>query len=462
MAGEVIFKICSNGEEKTLAFVERSQNHYLQKYLADVRKDIIGEVGELLPIRFRFRMKGMPVSRKQEERITLQKCSVEQQEDNDVIIKILIEESPEEKSPAVDNVLSSFTAPSTSKTALASSTNPFTKTVETTKHDLDTLLEEAEIANAKLQSLQQSPPHRPWYGKANFTCKNCHFKGHKVTKPCTLPPCRGFNECGILSMHQAHKVQISQAKSEVKSLERKVKNKQDELESLSLMQGRTRANFFSTMRPRLLNCDPIKYSSRETLENDLRVLASACNHKLPDDNIDLEDIISKKKNECHQLKRSSSSVEVHEVATSPKHRAVDQRRSQDSKRLRNITKRRQQSPPRRYNDKKRDKGYEWRKNLQPSPLTLPQRQQPLPTLTTIEWGSIQVRWLQARQAILVIVIRVMKVLLFCHLHQAHPAGLLGDVYRTQNVASICWTKMYSAQMTHILMEQEKPQMLLSI
>jgi len=363
----VIFKICSNGEEKTLAFVERSQNHYLQKYLADVRKDIIGEVGELLPIRFRFRMKGMPVSRKQEERITLQKCSVEQQEDNDVIIKILIEESPEEKSPAVDNVLSSFTAPSTSKTALASSTNPFTKTVETTKHDLDTLLEEAEIANAKLQSLQQSPPHRPWYGKANFTCKNCHFKGHKVTKPCTLPPCRGFNECGILSMHQAHKVQISQAKSEVKSLERKVKNKQDELESLSLMQGRTRANFFSTMRPRLLNCDPIKYSSRETLENGLRVLASACNHKLPDDNIDLEDIISKKKNECHQLKRSSSSVEVHEVATSPKHRAVDQRRSQDSKRLRNITKRRQQSPPRRYNDKKRDKGYEWRKNLQPSP-----------------------------------------------------------------------------------------------
>ncbi|KAK3703414.1 hypothetical protein QZH41_003910 [Actinostola sp. cb2023] len=263
--------------------------------------------------------------------------------------------------------IKNFAAPSTSKTALVSSTNPFTKTVETTKHDLDTLLEEAEIANAKLQSLQQSPPHRPWYGKANFTCKNCHFKGHKVTKPCTLPPRRGFNECGILSMHQAHKVQISQAKSEVKSLERKVKNKQDELESLSLMQGRTRANFFSTMRPRLLNCDPIKYSSRETLENDLRVLASACNHKLPDDNIDLEDIISKKKNECHQLKRSSSSVEVHEVATSPKHRAVDQQRSQDSKRLRNITKRRQQSPPRRYNDKKRDKGYEWRKNLQPSP-----------------------------------------------------------------------------------------------
>ena len=48
------------------------------------------------------------------------------------------------------------------------------------------------------------------------------------------------------------------------------------------------------MRPRLLECDPIKYSCRQTLENDLRILAAACNHKVPKDNgSDVEEMIRK-------------------------------------------------------------------------------------------------------------------------------------------------------------------------
>ena len=53
------------------------------------------------------------------------------------------------------------------------------------------------------------------------------------------------------------------------------------------------------MRPRLLECDPIKYSCRQTLENDLRILAATSYHKVPKDNgSDLEEMIRKKKDDC--------------------------------------------------------------------------------------------------------------------------------------------------------------------
>lgn len=85
-------------------------------------------------------------------------------------------------------------------------------------------------------------------------------------------------------MHSDHKVEINKAKQEIKTLTKKLKDKKEEKESMELMKGRTKANFFSIMRPRLLECDPIKYSCRQTLENDLRILAAACNHKVPKDN----------------------------------------------------------------------------------------------------------------------------------------------------------------------------------
>lgn len=77
---------------------------------------------------------------------------------------------------------------------------------------------------------------------------------------------------------------------------------------MELMKGRTKANFFSIMRPQLLECDPIKYSCRPTLENDLRILAAACNHKVPKDNgSDLEEMIRKKKDDCKSYVTPNSS-----------------------------------------------------------------------------------------------------------------------------------------------------------
>ena len=174
----------------------------------------------------------------------------------------------------------SLVPPSASK----DSQDAFEKTCKQVQREVESLEDDIKLAQAKLHSLEEIPSHRPWYGKANFSCTNCHYKGHKVSKPCTLRECGGYNECGILAMHSNHNVEINKAKQEIKSLTRKLKDKKEEKESMELMKGRTKANLFSIMRPRLLECDPIKYSCRSTLENDLRVLAAACKHTVPKEN----------------------------------------------------------------------------------------------------------------------------------------------------------------------------------
>jgi hypothetical protein len=66
---------------------------------------------------------------------------------------------------------------------------------------------------------------------------------------------------------------------------------------------RTKTNFFSMMRKRLQLCNPVKYSDRVCLDNDLRVLSAACKNKVPkDDNVDLEEII-----ESHRKQSSNKS-----------------------------------------------------------------------------------------------------------------------------------------------------------
>jgi len=48
-------------------------------------------------------------------------------------------------------------------------------------------------------------------------------------------------------MHSDHKVVINKAKQEIKTLTKKLKDKKEEKESMELMKGRTKANFFSIM-----------------------------------------------------------------------------------------------------------------------------------------------------------------------------------------------------------------------
>lgn len=73
---------------------------------------------------------------------------------------------------------------------------------------------------------------------------------------------------------------------------------------MSYTRERTRVNFFSVVRTRLQNCNPIQYSSRVCLDNDLRVLAAACKHKVPANGVNLEEIIENYKRNAATYKTS--------------------------------------------------------------------------------------------------------------------------------------------------------------
>ena len=66
------------------------------------------------------------------------------------------------------------------------------------------------ISKAKLESLKVAPRDRGLAGRySNFTCSSCHYKGHRVNN-CMLQPCRGYFECGQLSLHREHRDDVKQ------------------------------------------------------------------------------------------------------------------------------------------------------------------------------------------------------------------------------------------------------------
>ena len=72
--------------------------------------------------------------------------------------------------------------------------------------------------------------------------------------------------------------------------------------SFFFARERTRTNFFAVTRKKLQCHNPIKYSNRTTLDNDLRILATACNHRVPSDTADLEQIIENYRNKASRVK----------------------------------------------------------------------------------------------------------------------------------------------------------------
>ena len=77
---------------------------------------------------------------------------------------------------------------------------------------------------------------------------------------------------------------------------------------LFFARERTRTNFFAVTRKKLQCHNPIKYSNRTTLDNDLRILATACNHRVPSDTADLEQIIENYRNKASMVKSVQNHV----------------------------------------------------------------------------------------------------------------------------------------------------------
>lgn len=80
-----------------------------------------------------------------------------------------------------------------------------------------------------------------------------------------------------------------------------------------VFRERTRTNFFAQTRKKLQYSNPIKYSNRTALDNDLRILATACNHRVPSDTADLEQIIESYRNKAGSMKSVQNNTNDHLV-----------------------------------------------------------------------------------------------------------------------------------------------------
>ena len=138
----------------------------------------------------------------QEEKLHLQKCIGEKERGKVFSWSIQVHNSLEKKdSREISTQSSSKKSISLNPpSALKDGQDAFEKTNRQIQCEVESLEDDIQLAQAKLHSLEEIPSHQPWYGRANFTCTNCHYKCHKVSKPCTLPACGGY-ECGILAMY---------------------------------------------------------------------------------------------------------------------------------------------------------------------------------------------------------------------------------------------------------------------
>ena len=117
----------------------------------------------------------------QEEKLHSQKCIGEEESGKVFSLSIQVHNSLEKKDSREISTQSS-SKKSVSLNPLSASKDgqdAFEKTTRQIQCEV-ALLDDIQLAQAKLHSLEEIPSHRPWYGRANFTCTNCHYKGHKT------------------------------------------------------------------------------------------------------------------------------------------------------------------------------------------------------------------------------------------------------------------------------------------
>ena len=200
-----------------LAIIERDEK-FLDQTCAGGRKEIISEIGEMLPSTFRFVLWGNPLSSKQESIYTLRKCAIQIQDDkyptSTEIFRVRIcALACEDSGSAGVNLKLQASAPasSTSSTSFQTSNigeKAIDRLLENLSEQRQSLEFRLQLAQATISSLKEKPKERATIGRnPTFTCSNCHFKGHRVTG-CHQPPCQGYFECGNTLLHKEHREEV--------------------------------------------------------------------------------------------------------------------------------------------------------------------------------------------------------------------------------------------------------------
>ena len=113
----------------------------------------------------------------------------------------------------------------------------------------------ASCENIVSRSQTSSSPPPPWLWHTKVKCSKA--------------PCTDIDACKIKEKHPEHKPKISQLQREIRSLENKAQEEEDDLKSFTAAHERAKSSFFYVMRPRLKRQNQVKYSNRRRLDREI-------------------------------------------------------------------------------------------------------------------------------------------------------------------------------------------------
>ncbi|CAG2212602.1 unnamed protein product [Mytilus edulis] len=117
-------------------------------------------------------------------------------------------------------------------------------------------------------------------------CGNCHMRGHKAdgnrgNKPCTLPPCNSWKDCGQKDKHTDYKVQCKQFDKDIKNADKEIEEMSGEIARLTSFQEKANSSFIGVIKERLRQTNKKKYINSNVLMRDVIYLKDFFNNEIP-------------------------------------------------------------------------------------------------------------------------------------------------------------------------------------
>ena len=181
----ILVEFFDDFDRKKLALLEKDES-FLERSCRESREQIISEIGELLPSKFRFIVWGSPLSLLQESTYSIRKCAIEISEksdypDNVSVYRVYLRAMKSEVLPETVPVSTCTITSAPSHVQVVNSTShigakAIDRLVENLNKEKKSLEYRLQIAQATVSSLKEAPKERPTIGRnPSFTCSNCHF-----------------------------------------------------------------------------------------------------------------------------------------------------------------------------------------------------------------------------------------------------------------------------------------------
>ncbi|VDI02663.1 Hypothetical predicted protein [Mytilus galloprovincialis] len=99
-------------------------------------------------------------------------------------------------------------------------------------------------------------------------CGNCHKRdpkadGNRGNKPCTLPPCNSWKDCGQKDKHTDYKVQCKQFDKDIKNADKEIEEMSGEIARLTSFQEKANSSFIGVIKERLRQTNKKNFFNNE-------------------------------------------------------------------------------------------------------------------------------------------------------------------------------------------------------